>query len=160
MKQKKQSLAVLLLVPLLAVVLVQGLLPFSTLLASGTRETMVANAVDIDENLVQNREVVLKNAMVDQWSAVRKESSYLDAVLEACLEEQESSAEAFLTDSALKQDFLERVYPELFAARQLVRRVPDPCKRHGYRAGAGLYGLFPARFRSDDPDGDKFRPSV
>ena len=62
---KKQKLKHLLLIPLLVVVLLQGLLPFSVLLFSRTKETMVQNAVDIDSHLVENRRVVLENAMLE-----------------------------------------------------------------------------------------------
>ena len=47
MNRRKKSLTYLLLLPLLLVVLLQGIVPFSILLASGTRETMERNTVDI-----------------------------------------------------------------------------------------------------------------
>ena len=47
MKQRKKKLTFLLLIPLVLVVLLQGLLPFSILLTSRTKETMVRNAADM-----------------------------------------------------------------------------------------------------------------
>ena len=46
MNRRKKSLTYLLLLPLLLVVLLQGIVPFSILLASGTRETMERNTVE------------------------------------------------------------------------------------------------------------------
>ena len=65
MKKRKRKLNFLLLIPLLLVVLIQGLLPFSILLASRAKETMELNAVEIDSNLAENRQVVLE-IRVDQ----------------------------------------------------------------------------------------------
>ena len=58
MNRRKKSLTYLLLLPLLLVVLLQGIVPFSILLASGTRETMERNTVDIDSNLVEKTRVL------------------------------------------------------------------------------------------------------
>ena len=81
MKKQKKSLMSILLVPLLLVVVLEGILPFGTLMASGAKATLESNTVDIDSHLVQNRSVVLENAMVDQWSAVRKENGYMNSCL-------------------------------------------------------------------------------
>ena len=69
----------ILLLPLLLVVLFQGILPFSMLLSSGVKSIMESNAVDLDSYLVENSKVILENAMIEQWSAVRKESNYLNS---------------------------------------------------------------------------------
>ena len=113
MKNKKKSLMYILLLPLLLVVLLQGILPFSILLASGTRKTLENNAVDIDKTAVQNREVVLENAMVDQWSGVRKESEYLANALEEYLNGNGISMQTFSGSRKQKQLYTESVFPEL-----------------------------------------------
>ena len=64
MKHRKLKLTYLLLIPLLFVVVLQGLIPLLILISSGTKTTMEQNAVDIDNNLVENHRVVLQNAMV------------------------------------------------------------------------------------------------
>lgn len=110
---KKKSLVYLLLIPLLVVVALQGLLPFSALLASGTRKTLENNAIDLNSHAVENRRVVLENAMVDQWSAVRKENGYLNNALLSLLAENNSSADAFLNDADLQRAYAGQVFPEL-----------------------------------------------
>ena len=121
MKRKKKRLAYLLLFPLLLVVLLQGLLPFSILLGSGTKESLERSAVDNDNNLVENRRVVLENSMLDQWSTVRNESSYLHSALTSLLSETQNDMDAFLSDSELQRDFVTRVYPELLSYLRLDR---------------------------------------
>ena len=113
MNRRKKSLTYLLLLPLLLVVLLQGIVPFSILLASGTRETMERNTVDIDSNLVENQSVVLQNAMVDQWSGIRNESNFLTNMLWSFLAEQDISIGTFLGDSALQRAYAAQVFPEL-----------------------------------------------
>ena len=113
MKKRKRSLMYILLLPLLLVVLLQGVLPFSMLLASGAKRTLENNAVDIDKTAVQNRKVVLENAMIDQWSGVRKESEYLANALQSYLEENDLSIQTFLGNRKQKQFYTERVYTEL-----------------------------------------------
>lgn len=113
MKNDQKSLTHLLLIPLLLVVLLQGLLPFYTLFVSGTKQTMEKNAVDIDQNIVENRKVVLEGAMVDQWSAVRKKSDYLDTLLERLLEQNDALATDFLRSKELQEQYVQEVFPEL-----------------------------------------------
>ena len=118
MKIQKIKLTYLLVIPLVLVVLFQGLLPFSILLTSRVKETMAYNAIDIDSNLVENRRVILQNSMLDQWSAVRNESSYLNSALEMLLREHEMEVEEFLDREDLQRDYVQRVFPELLTYLQ------------------------------------------
>lgn len=112
-KPKKRTLASLLLLPLLFVVLFQGVFPFAILLASGTKQTMERNAIDIDSNMVQNRETTLENDMVNRWSNVRNERDYLDSVLEQLLAEKGTDIHTFLDSSSLQREYVSTVFPEL-----------------------------------------------
>ena len=103
----------ILLLPLLLVVLFQGILPFSMLLSSGVKSIMESNAVDLDSYLVENSKVILENAMIEQWSAVRKESNYLNSVLSDLLKEQRADIEKFTKDKELQKEYTQRVFPEL-----------------------------------------------
>lgn len=113
MNKKKKSLMYILLFPLLLVVLLQGILPFSMLLLSGVKSTMEQNAADIDNNMVENHQVVLENAMVDQWSAVHKESGYLADKLGTLLQKKNSDITAFLQDEELQNEYTGEVFEEL-----------------------------------------------
>ena len=113
MGKRKRSLTYLLLLPLLLVVLLQGALPFSILLASNTRETMADNAVNIDDGLVENRQVVLENAMVTQWRAVGEESDYLNNALTKLLQQNGTTPQQFLARKDLQVAYTQQVMPEL-----------------------------------------------
>ena len=113
MKKRKCSLVSILLLPLLLVVLLQGVLPFTALLMSRTKETMIDAEVSIDRNTVENRKIALKNAMVDQWGSVRRESSYLNARLVTYLEANGMSMDSFLGDREAKLAYSESVFQEM-----------------------------------------------
>ena len=113
MSKHKKSIACLLLTPLLFMMALQGLLPFCALLASGTRQTMEANEVDIDSNLVRNRTVMLENAMIDQWSAIRKESASLSTALSSFLCRSGNTVKGFLYSQDLQNRYMQLVYPDL-----------------------------------------------
>lgn len=102
----------ILLFPLLLVVLLQGILPFSMILVSGVKNTMQKNAVDIDSNIVENHQVVLENAMINQWSAVQKESDYLSDKMEQFLKEKKSSIRTFLGDKEQQKEYSAKVFQE------------------------------------------------
>lgn len=103
----------LLLIPLLLVVILQGVLPFYTLIISGTKQTMEKNAIELDQNIVENRKVVLESAMVDQWSGIRKESSFLNTMLRDLLKEKKADMDRFLSSGDLQEDFAQQAFPEL-----------------------------------------------
>lgn len=121
MRVQKRTLMRILLIPLLFVVLFQGLLPFSMLLSSGVKSTMESNAVNLDSYMVENSEVILENAMIEQWSAIRKESAYLNHELTNLLQENGKDVQAFKTDKDLQKEYTARIFPELLES---LRRDP------------------------------------
>ena len=110
---RKISLRRILLVTLLAVVLVQGLLPLSALVSSGVKETLEDNAIEVDAHMVDNRKVTLQSAMVSQWGGIAKESEYLNSSLDAYLSQNNIDIKAFLASKQQQQAYTAAVYPEL-----------------------------------------------
>lgn len=53
MKVQKRKLMRIFLVPLLLVVLFQGIMPFFMLMSSGVKDTMESNAVNLDSYLLK-----------------------------------------------------------------------------------------------------------
>ncbi len=103
----------ILLVPLLAVVLIEGVLPFSALIVSKTKETMITAAVNIDSSIVDNRKTVLENAMDERWSAVRRENTYLNARLRSYISDNGITLDDFISNREAKLSYSEAVFPEL-----------------------------------------------
>ena len=115
MKNKKIKLTYLLLIPLVFVVILQGILPFSTLFISKTRETLVQNATNIDNYLVENRKVVLENAMLSQWSEISSETVFLDSALSKLLRENQITIDDFLSNKIIQREYVESIFKELLA---------------------------------------------
>ena len=67
---------------------------------------MEANEVDIDSNLVRNRTVMLENAMIDQWSAIRKESASLSTALSSFLCRSGNTVKGFLYSQDLQNRYM------------------------------------------------------
>lgn len=111
--QRKVSLQRILLIALLVVVLIQGLLPLSALVASGVRETLENNAVEVDTHMVDNRKVTLQSAMTTQWNGIAKESTYLNSQLEAFFSQNHVDMNAFLASKDLQRAYTAQVYPEI-----------------------------------------------
>ena len=74
---------------------ISGITAFSMLLSSGVKSTMESNAVNLDSYMVENSEVILENAMIEQWSAIRKESAYLNQELTNLLQENGKKCAGF-----------------------------------------------------------------
>ncbi len=113
-RQKPRSLLELLLVPLLAVVVIQGLLLFSTVVTSGAKQELENNAISNDQTIVDNRDVVLESAMVGQWSLVRTECEYVNTALEEILSSRGlSSANELLASQEMQSQLVQEIFPEL-----------------------------------------------
>ena len=113
MGKRKRSLMFILLVPLLFAVLIEGVLPFTALMVSKTRETMIEASVNIDSSIVDNRRMVLGDAMDEQWSAVRRENTYLTSQLQSYLERSGLTQQQFIANREAKLLYSEAVFPEL-----------------------------------------------
>ncbi len=113
MGKRKRSLMFILLVPLLFAVLIEGVLPFTALLVSKTRETMIEASVNIDSSIVDNRRMVLGDAMDEQWSAVRRENTFLTSRLQSYLERSGLTLQEFISNREAKLLYSEAVFPEL-----------------------------------------------
>ena len=114
MKTKQRSLLKLLLVPLTVVIAIQGILLYSTLITSGAKQELESNAVDIDQTIIDNRDVVLESAMVGQWSLVRNECDYVNSALEQILAQRGlTSAQDLLASNEMQAQLVQEVFPDL-----------------------------------------------
>ena len=76
--KKKKALLKIILIPVLVIVLIQGTVPFMTLVFSGIKENLENNTIQMDEHMIEESQVVLQNDMIEKWRAVYKESDELD----------------------------------------------------------------------------------
>ena len=110
---KKKTLLRIFLVPLLIIVLLQGAVPFLMLVCSGIRSNLENNTIQMDQHVVENRQVVLENDMIEKWRSIYRESTYLSETLETLLENDHIDVEAFLRSQTAQREYLEEVFPDM-----------------------------------------------
>ena len=81
MKRKKKTLLRIFLLPILVIVLLQGSSIFLTFLSTGLQTRLEENTVRMDRHTVQNRQVILKNDMIEHWRSVYHEEEWLSQKL-------------------------------------------------------------------------------
>ena len=137
--KKKRSLLDIFLIPILIIVLVQGAVPFMTLIVSGIRSSLENAIIGLDSHTVENRKVVLENDMLEQWSSVNKESDELGSVLGNILDSHEMNIQDFIGDDAVQEEYLESVFYDMVEVLQynstsgifLVLANEDPVEEAG-----------------------------
>lgn len=116
--KKKRALLKIILIPILLVVLIQGTLPFMTLVLSGLKSSLENNTIQMDAHMVENSEMSLENEMNDKWRTIYKESDGLGEVLGSLLSENNSEIGTFLKSEEQQKEYLEKVFPQLVNALQ------------------------------------------
>lgn len=110
---KKKNLLSILLVPILILVIIQGAVPFLMLILSGVKTNVEENVIRVDNHIVENRQLVLENDMIEQWRMVYKESEGLSAALSDLLNRNETNILEFLSSDELQADYLKTVFPDM-----------------------------------------------
>ena len=110
---KKKTLLRIFLVPLLAIVLLQGLLSFLMLVFSGLRSNLENNTIQMDQHVVENRQVVLENDMIEKWRSIYKESAYLTETLQKVLADNQLDITAFLRSQNAQREYVEEIFPDM-----------------------------------------------
>ena len=115
---KKKTLLKVILIPVLMIVFLQGILPFFTLVLSGTKASLEESIIRMDNHTVENRQVVLENEMVEKWRSIYKESDGLSRHLDAILRENHMTVDDFLTSKEIQQQYLDQVFPSMVETLQ------------------------------------------
>ena len=116
--RRKRPLLKIILIPILLIVLVQGTLPFMTLILSGLKSNLENNTIQMDTHMVENNQMNLENEMNEKWRTIYKESTNLAESMTSLLEENHSAIGQFLTSKDLQKEYLEKVFPELMESVQ------------------------------------------
>lgn len=118
MKKRERKLLTLFLVPILIIVLLQGIIPFLMMIFSGLRSTMENSIIQMNNHLVQNRQVVLENEMNEKWRSIYKECEGLNNSLDKLLEDKDKNIDEFLRSKKLQETYTTTVFPELLDVLQ------------------------------------------
>ena len=116
-KRKKRLLNIF-LIPLIGIVLIQGVLLLSMLFFSGVKSTLENNTVGTDAHILENRQMALQNTMIREWSSLNGESEDCSAVMEKILAERDLTVEDFLSDSEMQEEFLQQMFDEMITTVQ------------------------------------------
>ncbi len=100
------------LIPLIVIMLVQGMLTWGTLAVRQTFEMIQNYSISMMSRIVENRKVILENAMIQRCVAVCSQESELEGFLEEYLRNQGLTLEQMLASDDRKQEFLALVLPE------------------------------------------------
>ena len=111
--KKKRSLLRIMSIPMLLIVLIQGIVPFLTLAFSGVKESLEENTIQLDAHMVEKNQVILQNDMNEKWRSIYKESDELNAKLKQLLVEDKGDIHKFLSSEKIKKKYLENVFGKL-----------------------------------------------
>lgn len=115
---RKKRLLVIFLVPVVAVIVAQGLVPLLAMIFSGIRSKMSGNVIDLDNHTVENRQVVLENDMVEHWRSIYKEDETLNSILTRVLEDNGIDIKEFLQDDDAQLQYLDATFPDMVDSLQ------------------------------------------
>ena len=116
--RKKRPLLKIILIPILLIVLIQGTLPFMTLVLSGLKSSLEDNTIQMDAHMVENNQMTLENEMNEKWRTIYKESDGLAESMTSLLQEEHSGIGQFLSSKDLQRTYLEKVFPKLVESLQ------------------------------------------
>lgn len=106
MKKRKKSIFEYILVPLLIVMIVQGIFSFITFQYSGTTKLVHENAVKILKQTAVNRKNLFENFLISNCADVRKERQELEDKLSVFLEEKGCTVKEFAENEKFQEEFL------------------------------------------------------
>ena len=116
-KRKKRLLNIF-LIPLIGIVLIQGVLLLAMLFFSGVKSTMENNTVETDAHILENRQMALQNTMIREWSSLNGESEDCAVVMERILSERNLTVKDFLSDGEMQEEFLRQMFDEMITTVQ------------------------------------------
>ena len=76
------------LIPLIAIMLVQGMIAIGTLVVRGTAGMLERYSIGMMSRLVENRRLVLQNDMNQHWAAVCDEEPVLNGIYSSFLKSE------------------------------------------------------------------------
>lgn len=110
--RKKATIFRIFLIPLIAIMLVQGGITVGALVVRKTAKTLEEYSGSMMSRLVENRRVILQNDMNQRWATVYEREDRMNAVLEQYLEGQRAGLGEVLQSRALRDGLLEELFPE------------------------------------------------
>ena len=112
MRKRTHSIFRLFIIPLICVMAVQSIVTLGTLALRNVFYDLREYSVNTMKNTVSNRQMILKNDMIEHWGSIRAYEEALTEELVSFLEERGLSYEEFQNSEEEKQNFLTKLFPE------------------------------------------------
>ena len=109
--KKKPTIFRIFLIPLIAIMLVQGAVTMGTLVVRRTARTLEEYSISMMSRLVENRRVILENDMTQRWSSIRNQEPVFAEVLAGWLARENLTLEEFLRAGDRREALLEQMFP-------------------------------------------------
>ncbi len=109
--KKKKTLLKIVLVPIILIILIQGISPFLMLLFSGLKSSLESKTIQMNTQMVEKSAVVLQNDMLEKWRSIYKESDTLASQLNELLTERGAQITDFLQNDEMQQEYLGMIFP-------------------------------------------------
>ena len=101
-KKKKLTIFRFFLISLIAIMLIQSAITIGTLVVRRTAKTLEDYSGGMMRRLVENRQVILQNDMVQRWSSVSDQEGFLNNRLQQFLTDEDVELEEVLRSDERK----------------------------------------------------------
>lgn len=99
------------MIPLVLVMLAQALIAYGTVVGGGTADLLADNSVDILQQDVKSKKIILENDMMQTWSRVKREKEQTETALHFLLKERKATVSQFLEEDSLQKELLREMFP-------------------------------------------------
>ena len=113
MQRKKGSLQQRILIPLLFVIIFEGILIYTIIFSSGTMNDLRGNAFEIFQEKLENRSSFLENQMVSKWANIYSDGTAIEENIAKMLEKKGASHEMLTLNSSLAAELLPDISKDL-----------------------------------------------
>ncbi len=111
-EKRKPTIFRIFLIPLIAIMLVQGMITMGTLMIRRTGATLEEYSGNMMTRLVENRGVILQNDMNQRWASVYEQETFMNEILERFLEDEQGGRDQLLASRDMRERLLVRLFPE------------------------------------------------
>lgn len=111
-KRKKANIFRIFLIPLIAIMLIQGFITVGTLVVSKTTRMLKEYSTGIMNRLVENRRVILQNDMNQRWASIYEQEPVVNGILRQFLKSEGAGLDELLSSKEMKSKLLEQLFPE------------------------------------------------
>ncbi len=111
-KRKKLTIFRIFLVPLIAIMLIQSIITFGTLVIRRTAEMLEEYSGGMMNRLVENRKLILQNEMTESWASIYEREPSMNESLERYLTSHDTKLEEVFGSEEMKNELLKLLFPE------------------------------------------------